>query len=160
MDIISLMTEFSRDAGISVPFSPGEQISLQFEDGVIVDVEHDADIDTVYLKTVVGTLPADAEARSALLVRLLVANGFDPVTRYASIACEADKQTLVLMAKIAVPNASSAALSERLQQLAAQAGPVADAIASAGRHVAGGNHAMPNHEAMPRAALEMLSRQA
>lgn len=128
MDIAALMAEFARDTNTPLQFSPGGQLSLAFDQGVTIDLEHEPETDVLFVKTAVGTLPTDIVARHLLLIRLLVANGFDPVTQSAAIACEADEKTVILIAKLAVRHTTVVELIDCIKAMIDRSGIVSSAI--------------------------------
>ncbi|MNT09286.1 Tir chaperone protein (CesT) [compost metagenome] len=130
MDAVSLISQFQSITDATFEFEPGGQVTLEFADGVEVSLQHDIEFDLLYIHRTIGTMPTDILARYLMLERVLLANGFDPSTRAASIAYDPEVRHLIMIAKLEVRWATAEQLVERVTQLLEDSTAVTNSLAS------------------------------
>ncbi len=76
MDVSTLVAEFGRRAGTPLVLQAGGTLALAFDNGLTVNIEHEAAPDLLHLYVVLGQEPADPAARATYYRALLIANPF------------------------------------------------------------------------------------
>jgi hypothetical protein len=130
MDAVTLISQFQSITGAEFDFEPGGQVTLEFADGVEISLQHDIDLDLLYVHRTIGSMPTDILARYAMLERVLFANGFDPSTRAGTIAYDAEAQHLLMVAKLEVRWAAAEQLVERVTHLLQDSTAVLDSLSA------------------------------
>lgn len=130
MDIETLMQQFQDATESPFEFAPGGQVTLEFADGVDVALQHDIELDLLYVHRKIGEMPKDPATRYLMLERLFLANGFDPATRAGAIAYDAEATQVILVGKLPVRWATPESLGELISNVLRDAADIAPTLTS------------------------------
>lgn len=96
MDAHTLIDLLGARAGTPMVLSPTGTLALNFENGMSLDLRHDASLGVLLLSVVVGEVPVDGEVRLALYGVLLESNLMGEAITGGTLALDQDTEELKL----------------------------------------------------------------
>lgn len=117
MDARSLISLFGQETGTSMALSDAGTVSLVFEAGPTVQLEHDPMIDALQCYVVLGQAPTDPAERHEVFRRMLAANVFGHGTDGATLGLDEVTGELILSRCLDLSYADTAALRAVLESM-------------------------------------------
>lgn len=121
MDAPRLIAALGQDTGTPLSLSAAGTVALQFDSGVTLHLEHDAQQDVLHCYAVLGQEPADADQRSRLHAALLSANAFGRDTGGATLGVDDATSEVILSRRLELGHAEPAMLRDCVASLASVA---------------------------------------
>ena len=121
MDVHTLVSLLGDRAGIPLSLSEAGTLALQFENDVILNLEHASSEDALHLYVIVGEDPYDDDERLALYGGMLEANLFCHDTGGGSLGLDDATGEILLTRRVELVVADVGYLSEAIETLVAAA---------------------------------------
>lgn len=120
MDVASLISFFGQESGIDrLALSEDGTLSLVFEAGPTLHLEHDPQEDVLHCYVVIGQAPTDPERRHEIFQRMLAANVFGCDTEGATLGLDEVTGDLVLSRRLELSRADTAWLRSTAEAMVA-----------------------------------------
>lgn len=104
MDAKTLISDFGREAGVPLSLGESNTVAIAVEDGPVVELEYDPDMDVLHCYVVLDTITADTEKAATLYRSMLQANAFCSETDGATLGLDAGEIILSRRLELAWTN--------------------------------------------------------
>ncbi|MBV7485221.1 type III secretion system chaperone [Bordetella sp. BOR01] len=118
MQASTLVALFGQEAGIELSLGDTGTLALAFENGITLNLEHDAAVDRLHCYAVVGLEPADPAQRLTWYRAMLAANAFGYDTDGATLGLDEVTGDLLLTRRLDLDRADVQALSQMVESMA------------------------------------------